>query len=252
MKVRTRLLASMAGIIVAVWAPPALARSAPQYVSSEPARGEELHEAPDRVEITFSEPLDPSSDLAVADECGRRVDGGDVEILANQMSVGIAKTPAGKYTVHYTAVGVAGATGSSGGAYSFVVHAGAACPGASAHHGHDGGAHDDHDGGTHASGDHEEHGADHFGASGDHAHATAVAGAHAHGGLGHDGHDGSGDREGHDHGGRGRVEIATPRRLVGPPLTAQPPGASTAVLALALAAVFGISGGWVLRVARLR
>jgi hypothetical protein len=133
-----------------------------------------------------------------------------------------------------------------------VVHAGPACPGGSTH-GHDSGgddgAHDGHDGGAHASGDHEEHGSDHFGATGDH-HASAVAGAHAHGGPGHNGHHEPSDREGHDH--RGRVEIATPRRLVGPPLTSQPPGTSTAVLALALAAVFGITGGWVLRVARLR
>src|SRR5918996_243770 len=129
MKPCLRLLASVGAVTLAVWAPPALAGNAPEYVSSEPGKGEQLHQAPGRVEITFSEPLDPSSGLAVADECGRRVDDGEVEILANQMSVGIARSPAGEYTVRYTAVGVAGATGSSPGAYSFVVHAGPACGG---------------------------------------------------------------------------------------------------------------------------
>jgi methionine-rich copper-binding protein CopC len=256
MKVRARLLASVAAVTVALWAPQALAGGAPEYVSSEPAKGEELHEAPERVEITFSEPLDPSSDLAVADDCGRRVDDGDVEILATQMSVGVAKQPAGKYTVRYSAVGLAGATGSSRGDYSFTVHAGPACPGGSAHQGHGGGggagAHDGHEGDAHATGDHEHHGEDHSVTSGDHDHTVAVGGAHGHDGLGHVGQHEPGDRHGDDHGGNDRVEIATPRRLVGPPLTSQPPGASTAVLALVLAGVFGISGGWVLRAARSR
>ncbi len=255
MKVRARLLAFLA-IPLSVWAPHALAGSAPQYVSSDPARGEELHKAPARVEITFSEPLDPSSEMAVADECGRRVDDQQVEIFANQMSVGIAKRPAGEYTVHFTAVGVAGATGSSHGRYSFVVHAGPTCPGGTEHEGHHGGSggggHEGggHEGEGHDPAGHDEHGEDHSGTAGAHDHVSAAPRVHDHGDPGHEDHHPPADRGSDGHEGRDGAQIAEPRRLAGASPTSRPLGASIAVLALALAGVFGISGGWVLRVSR--
>lgn len=105
----------------------AAAATAPGYVSSEPSDGEMLQQAPEKVDIIFNEPLDPSSKLTVTDECGNRVDDDMVVIRANMMSIGIAKKPAGKYKVAYLATGLGGLTGEQKGKFAFMVHKGAAC-----------------------------------------------------------------------------------------------------------------------------
>jgi methionine-rich copper-binding protein CopC len=239
-------------LLVLLWASHALAAGAPQYVSSDPAKGESLHEAPERVEVTFSEPLDPSSDMAVSDECGRRVDDGQVEVVATQMSVGIEKQPAGKYTVEYTAVGIGGVTGSAGGSYSFSVHRGPTCPGGPGHgghgnghngtdggeqgHGHDRGEHDPsvHGSGEAHEGDHTVHGA---------THASGSAAAH-------EKHDGRNGR--HDHNGRGHEKhhpkkADEPPELAGPGLRSERLDGSTAAVTIAVAMLFGVAGGGMLR-----
>lgn len=113
------------GLLV-VAAPPVLA--APQVVSSDPESGQEFHaDAPERVSITFSEPVDSSSRLRVLDDCGNRVDDGKISvggILSNEISVGITKTVRSTYTVKYVATGI---TGEASGGYGFVVHGGKPC-----------------------------------------------------------------------------------------------------------------------------
>ena len=114
-----------AGLLVAA-APPALA--APQVLSSDPESGQEFHaDAPERVSITFSEPIDSSSRIRVRDDCGNRVDDGKVTIsgvLSNEISVGITKTVRSTYTVRYAVTGI---TGEASASYGFVVHGGKAC-----------------------------------------------------------------------------------------------------------------------------
>lgn len=124
-----KILTLIAAVSVAtlVAAPVAAAPMAPTYVSSQPEDGEEVHEVPEKVEVTFSEPLDESSELSVKDSCGRKVDDGDVAIDGNTMSVGISLKPSGHYQVSYSATGVAGVTGSTEGGFHFMVHFGEPC-----------------------------------------------------------------------------------------------------------------------------
>src|SRR5687768_12967664 len=171
---RLALLALLALSLAApaVAAPAGAVALAPQYSSSEPADGEELHQAPDSVTATFTEPLDPSSEMIVEDHCGTRLDDRNVEVSLNEMTVGIAKKPAGHYMVTYVAEGIGGATGSNQGKFSFKVHAGEPCGGSgSGHDGHGrntGDAHDDHNEGKHA-GRHSDHGKGDHQSSGRHS-----------------------------------------------------------------------------------
>lgn len=245
-------------------------QAAPEYQSSEPRDGAELHEAPDEVTATFSEPLDPASRLAVTDECGKRVDDGNVEVFANEMSVGIERAPSGHYTVSYEARGLAGVTGSTRGRFAFHVHPGKSC---------DGGGHDRHGGDDDEGNGHDRHGGDrqrrgdHGSGNGHGGHDTAPeahAGGHSepgghgtrhsgrhgrHGGSPH--HEDQRGRGGHGehgkHGGGPRnTDPSDLDQALGPsPVVAVPGGAGPSVaillLALALAAGFGSVGGILLR-----
>jgi len=158
------------------------AAAAPQYVGSEPAAGAEMHEAPNEVSITFSEPLDASSEIKVFDECDRRLDDGNtlVDLNPTTMRVGIDLKPSGPYKVAYDATGVAGVTGTTSGTFKFVVHGGPGCDGGGAHDHHDD---DDHDGKHDHNGGHDDHGGkhdDHGGSQDDHADHGADAGHSTH------------------------------------------------------------------------
>ncbi len=85
-----RLMAAACAATLGVLFLAAPASAAPTYESSEPAAGSTAHKPPERVSVTFSEPLDPSSELTVTDDCGRRIDDGEVEVLGMEMSVGSA------------------------------------------------------------------------------------------------------------------------------------------------------------------
>ena len=126
---RIRSSSSIAIVFVAVLAIPAsaAASAAPLYVASDPADREQIHQAPERVEVTFTEPLDESSDLTIQDTCGRTLDDGKVQVSANTMSVGIKRRPSGKYVVSYAATGIGGITGTNAGGFQFKVHAGRPC-----------------------------------------------------------------------------------------------------------------------------
>ena len=103
-------LALTALISLAVWwwiAPPQVSAHA-NLVSSEPAANSELEEAPDRIIIRFTEPIEPSlSHIHVLDTAGQRVDldnsvVDDLNPLV--MSVGVGDIPDGAYTVAWTNV----------------------------------------------------------------------------------------------------------------------------------------------------
>lgn len=240
-------------LALVVWAAaPALA--APQRLASDPEPGAELHQAPERVTLTFSEPLDESSEIRVFDDCDRRLDDGKTRIDLIEMSVGIDLTPSGTYTVAYVAVGV---TGTSQESYTFtVLHSGPSCDGAGGHEGHgdqdgDGDGHDDH-GGDGDGGGHDGHGG-----GGDDGHDGAATHHEGSTATGHDGHDGRGGGHGDHHGKQGNGKQGGGEGPGGeggtPPIAAaaddllpDPSGAAVA-LALGIALLFGVAGGWVLR-----
>ena len=72
-------------------------------VSSDPAANAELQEAPDRIIIRFTEPIEPSlSHIQVLDASGQRVDRDNSEVDDLNplvMSVGVGDIPDGAYTV---------------------------------------------------------------------------------------------------------------------------------------------------------
>lgn len=245
---------------------------APEYTSSEPADGEELHQAPETVTITFSEPLDEAaSSIEVEDRCGNQIDDGNVQVSLNEMSVGIEETPSGRYTVSWVASGPAGVTGTSRGSFAFTVHAGRPCDGSSGggnhmgHGGHQGneggrgehrGGHgtghggkgSEHEGTGHITGGHggsgSDHGGTHMSRGGSHASMNHGSGGHK------DGHGGRHAGEGHGrHHGGARSDSGTEAPLAsGTPLPRIAPDSVAVLLALLLCAAFGILGGWVLRV----
>ena len=251
-----RLAALLLGLVVV--AAPAWAANGPRYVSSEPEDGARLHRAPERVSATFSEPLDGTSYLQVRDECGRRVDDRRVEIVANRMTVGLAKAPAGHYEVDYLARGMGGVTGQERGTFHFSVHLGPSCDGSGStgHHRrrrkHEGneGEHGRHRERSrqhrrHQDGDHDDAGhADHReGETSDHGseHEDGEQASHAGGDDG--GHDG--DQTGaRGAAGGGNGGGSTPPNEDEP----EPPAdRSTALIALSLVAAVGALGALYLR-----
>jgi methionine-rich copper-binding protein CopC len=251
---KRRVLAAMAvGFLLALTGG-GVAHAAPTYLSSEPADGERVHKPPKRVSITFSEPLDASSTITVRDHCGRTLSNGNVRIQVNEMSVGITKRPSGHYIVTYTAVGLAGITGSTKGNFGFRVHAGKSCSGVQHKHqprttgtghgnGHGNGSAQPHE--THpptATG--EEHSGDHAGGM-KQGHAPHQGDNKKHAGRQH------GDKRAH---GLGHDENESEDRFQPQALdqgqTPVPdfvPGSEAVLAALLAAAGLGAFGGWILR-----
>ena len=269
---RLMVLLALAGLVfaapVATSASAAVAPVAPQYSSSDPADGDTMHQAPDQVTVTFSEPLDSSSEMIVEDHCGNKLDDGNVEVSLNEMSVGIAKKPAGHYMVTYAADGVGGITGSTQGRFSFKVHAGESLCGDSGNGGHGGhggsgsttgGTHKGHGGseghdqgnghsghskGGHSAGGNQttggsEHTAHESGAGGSHMEHDAAAGSEAGHGEHADMKGGSSERDDQDLTGLAAGETPMPELN---------PDSTAVLLALLLCAAFGALGGWVLRI----
>ena len=281
MSLRLVLRASLLALAVLGWAAaPALA--APQVLAQDPEPGAEYHsDAPERVTVTFSEPLDASSEMQVVDECGGRVDDGETAIggtASNELSIGIAKTVQSTYTVKYVATGVSGtATGN----YDFVVHGGKPCDGSGGggHGGHGGGSdgdgggsgggsghggHGDNNGdsdGDGGSGGGSEHGG-HTGGDGDgmdHDSMSAEEHAQMTGGHG-DGHrkdrhgkHGDGKHRDGKHGDHKNTDedpdpADRPLAAGDDSLPSDIPTGTTVLVSLGLAVVLGMLGGWVLRV----
>jgi methionine-rich copper-binding protein CopC len=264
MDLRRRAGVSAAALLlVLAWASPALA--APQRLSADPEPGAELHEPPAQIELSFSEPLDDDSEIKVFDECERRLDDGTTQVSLNEMSVALELGPTGVYTVVHRAVGVTGATNE---AYEFtVLHGGRSCDGGGGHGGHGGhggdgdddgdgsgghGGHDGGDGGGGGSGGHGGHdgddGTDH--STMDHSgddHDGSDHGDGAHGGGKHGGKN-SGKHGDHKKPNKPTGGGGVPPQAAGDDPAIPQPGAAALFGALGLATLFGVLGGWVLRV----
>ena len=91
-----------------LWLAPREVSAHANPVSSEPAANSELEEAPDRIIIRFTEPIEPTlSNIRVLDASGQRVDldnsvVDDLNPLV--MSVGVGDIPDGTFTVAWTNV----------------------------------------------------------------------------------------------------------------------------------------------------
>ena len=242
---------------------------APTYQSSDPEDGAMMDHPPSEVTVTFSEPLDASSEMSVFDECGTEIDSGDATVNLTEMQVGIDNTPAGTYKVVYTAVGLAGVTGETKGSFDFMVHHGKPCKkGAVKHpdhgnhgkgkkkdreHDHDGDGKDDHDdmSSGHSGGDHDS-GSDHDSGGNHDSGSTTHSGGHMPSGSGN----GSGHGSGHGGPGHGKgkgIDDAPTAGSPNPPVAAGPGGitatadAEAMLIGLGLALLVGVLGGWLLR-----
>ena len=282
MSLRMVLRASMLALALLCWAA-APAFAAPQVLAQDPEPGTEHHsDAPERVTVTFSEPLDASSEMQVVDECGGRVDDGETSIggtASNELSIGIAKTVQSTYTVEYVATGVSGtATGN----YDFVVHGGKPCDGSDGggHGGHGGGSggggsggsgsggsgggHGGHgggdgDGGSGGGSEHGGHTDDSGGDDVDHSSMSAEEHAQMTGGHG-DGHrkdrhgkHGGGKHSDGKHGNHKKTDedpdpADRPLAAGDDSLPGDIPTGTTVLVSLGLAVALGMLGGWVLRV----
>ena len=253
---------ALALLLLSFAAAPALAKAiAPQKQSSDPSDGAKLHEAPERVEVTFNEPLDPSSKLGITDDCGNQIDDGSTEVDGMSMSVGVAKKPSGPYHVEYTAEGLAGVTGEGTGHFTFTVHAGTSCDGSKGNH-HPthptdpkgGNGHPNNHGDPNHNGN--DHGTDHATSSGTHTDHTTVDGTHdmhststaTHDDGAHHNHGAAKANERADDDGDpdGIISADTSRKLV------HRADSGALIAALALCVVLGIVGGAVLRASPLR
>lgn len=261
------LRASVLALAVVGWmAAPALA--APAVLVSDPAEGEQFTDPPEMVTIDFSEPLQAASAIKVVDDCGLKVSVGKGDIsgpLTNQLSATIDEAPHhGTYTIRYVATGV---TGTTVGKIRFVVHGGVPCDDGAATKG--GAGMEDHPGMS--GGDRDSDGSMDMGSdsgsgmsmggstSGDMSTAmsqmgtgTAMgAGGMARGDMDRDDMGSGGMANMNDEGtqmGHDDNELQAAGRSTG--VTSVPTGA-TVVIALGLASLMGLFGGWVLRVSNL-
>ena len=261
-------LSALLMLLLAVPVLPAAAQGlAPEYVESEPADGATMHQAPAEVVVRFSEPLDESSTMEVRDECGGRVDDGNVVVDLQEMSVGIAEEPSGTYKVNYYAKGIRGLTGQTSGSFTFQVHAGSSCDGDGGGHGNhggnggtggNGGNHRGHDGGGGDGnmGSHQGHEGSGDGA--DHSTMSHDSTTTDHSTMDHSSDGGTMDHAGHKgmknkHAGHGKAKPSQEPDRQKPPPQAGPEDlggnveGSAVMISLGLSMVLGVAGGWYLR-----
>lgn len=253
----------------------ALASQAPQYISSDPAGGAELHEAPSSVSVSFSEPLDADSELHVF-ACGKRVDAKDSAVTLNEIEVSLASGPTGKYEVHWTAVGFGGITGTSEGSIGFSVgHGKVTCDGPGHGSGHGGKGGGKHEGSGHGSGGGSGHegsghqgsghqgsghssgsGSSHSGSGSSHTGGSSHSGGGSHSASDgdHSGGHGKDDKSESGHGsGHGTSTTEDPAAgnpnfaSDGGPFPIPTPESGAVILALVACLGLGITGGWLAR-----
>jgi methionine-rich copper-binding protein CopC len=250
------LLLVLAGAFIAP------ASAAPSKVDSSPQDGEELHEAPERVSISFDQPLDPESYIEVTNHCDERVDEQPTQVEGTEMSVPVTGNWAGMYHVTYVAKGIGGVTGQQTGTFTFTVHAGEACDGGEGghHHGGKGGNQGSgHEGSGHeGSGEHSSGAGNHGMHGGTHPAGTHESAAHrgtTHSST-HDTHASMDHGSTHTGGRHGKhaahrsndSQDGAARHITSAPSGGlQGPGRDAAILSLALCALVGLFGGAVLR-----
>ncbi|MBI2916984.1 MAG: copper resistance protein CopC/CopD [Chloroflexi bacterium] len=127
----TRALLIVVLAVSLLWLLPAgLAYAHASLVSADPAPNSAVQQAPERVTVGFSEPLEAGfSDIRVLDAQGRRVDQGDSAVDSQRptvMSVTLQPLPNGTYTVVWTTLSAVDGHLLRG---SYVFHVGEAAPG---------------------------------------------------------------------------------------------------------------------------
>ena len=258
---RKLLTAGCTGLLVllAAWPAAASQPAPPQYQSSEPSDGATLHEAPERVEVTFDQPLDESSSLSIVDECERDIDDDRPVVEGNTMTISVTEKPSGMYHVEYLARGLGGVTGENDGMFMFTVHGGDPCDGGSGGNHHNNGGGNGHNNG-HGGNDQHEGGKEHGSGThmtGNHTSGSAHTGTHA---GGSETHGAGGDHKNMGHAGGDHPKA--PEKDVPDQAAGDAPGISssdtarkllsradsgTLLMSLALCALLGVLGGAILR-----
>lgn len=107
---RSRLVAALCAVSFAILvasAPPAHAHAG--LTGSNPSAGQSLEVAPERVELTFSEPVSSPAYVAVSAADRSSVVAGEPEISGSTVSQALATgLPAGEYTMAYRVISVDG------------------------------------------------------------------------------------------------------------------------------------------------
>lgn len=107
-----RLLAGLAFVLILVTALPLNASAHAALVKSSPARGTTLLQHPQRVELVFSERLEPAySTVEVVDAANQQVDLRDGSLSpadSRRLTVSLPPLTAGKYTVRFRVLSVDG------------------------------------------------------------------------------------------------------------------------------------------------
>jgi methionine-rich copper-binding protein CopC len=238
------------------------ASAAPSKLDSSPQDGEELHQAPEQVSISFDQPLDPDSYIEVTNHCDERVDEQPTEVEGTEMSVPVTGDWAGMYHVTYFSKGIGGVTGQQTGTFTFTVHAGASCDGGKGGHehggsgGHEGGGHE---GGGHNNGEQGHSSGAHEGAAHRSSTHPSTHGTHSSTGMAHTEHTASsgevhGDHAEMDHSEMDHSEHSAGDKDATDHIRSAPtnssgsgPGNEAVVLSLSLCALLGVLGGAVLR-----
>jgi copper resistance protein C len=97
------LIALTAALLIAAASTAALAHAALSHAS--PPAGGTVASAPQEVELTFTERLEPAfSTVEVTDGSGARVEAGKAEISGNSMHVALKSLPPGSYKVYWRTV----------------------------------------------------------------------------------------------------------------------------------------------------
>jgi methionine-rich copper-binding protein CopC len=266
---RRTTIALLASALLVLFVLPGAAQAAPTVLTSDPERDSEVHQAPAEVSITFNMPLDASaSKLGVFDECGRRLDAGDLEVLGNKMTVSIEKTPSGLYEMRYIAAPPADATGTSSGVIPFTVHGGKPCGPAAGGHGNHGGhgsggqngnhqtpgSHGGHGSGGSSSSNQGQHSSHTSGTSPAHSSSHSnLSGSSTSGGEQHSGHASGGSADGQhsaDNAANNQSDdtidlAAVPPQVAGIQVENIP--MSTGLWALLLCLLMGAAGGYLVR-----
>ena len=235
---RVAIVVALAAIASTVAAGPARAHAA--YKTSSPPDGGTVSSPPSEVWAEYTELLSEGSYIRIYDPCGKRVDGGSVEISGYRMTVSVSASGSGTYTAEWFAVSAQDPHATDG-KFTFTATEGASCAGGG---GSGGGGEKAGGGGGSGSGG---------GGSGDPATATGSSG----GGSGNgSGGSGTGRSESNGRAGNGGGKqragggnpvdlepIAAPRRRPDPPLVPRNIPLDGVLISVALAVVIGAAGG---------
>lgn len=108
----TRLIRAIALVVIAVTGTPQLAAAHAALVKSTPARRATVAQPPTKVELTFSERLEPAySTVMVVDSAGRQVDLRDAALApgdSRRLAVSLPPLSTGTYIVRFRVLSVDG------------------------------------------------------------------------------------------------------------------------------------------------